>query len=199
MHSGTTAQHLPPDAQAFRAIAELAGDAGFIIDPAAHSLHYLSPSVEQLLGYVPAVFAAAVAGGDEGAPLSALCDGIFDATGRVAREVDIRRPDGTVAAVEIITQRVDGVLVGLIRDLSGQRALQAEQKRFASMLNHEFRTPLSTIDGAIQRLEATSAHADDATRQRYRKIGAAVDRLVGMLDQYLSPDRMAAIGKQKQA
>lgn len=199
MQPGTTAQDLPPDAEAFRAIAGLAGDAPFIIDCAARTVHYLSPSAEQLLGLAPEVFAAAIAGRDEGAPLSALCEGLLDATGRVAREVDLRRPDGTVAAIEVITQRVGGAVVGLIRDLSVQRALQAEQKRFASMLNHEFRTPLSTIDGAIQRLEATSAHADDATRQRYRKIGAAVDRLVGMLDQYLSPERMAAIGKQKQA
>jgi signal transduction histidine kinase len=85
-------------------------------------------------------------------------------------------------------------LAGMIRDQSGQRALASEQKRFASMLNHEFRTPLSTIDGAIQRLEATSRNADEASRQRYRKIGAAVDRLIAMLDEYLSPERMAALG-----
>jgi len=66
------------------------------------------------------------------------------------------------------------------------------------MLNHEFRTPLATIDGAIQRLEATSSHADEPTRTRYRKIGAAVDRLIGMLDEYLSPDRMAALGRARQ-
>jgi signal transduction histidine kinase len=67
------------------------------------------------------------------------------------------------------------------------------------MLNHEFRTPLSTIDGAIQRLESTAANtnADEPTRQRYRKIASAVDRLIGMLDQYLSPERMAAIGRAR--
>jgi signal transduction histidine kinase len=88
--------------------------------------------------------------------------------------------------------------VGTIRDRSARRAREAEQKRFASMLNHEFRTPLSTIDGAIQRLEATNAGADEPTRQRYRKIAVAVDRLIGMLDDYLSPERMAAIGRQRQ-
>jgi signal transduction histidine kinase len=67
------------------------------------------------------------------------------------------------------------------------------------MLNHEFRTPLSTIDGAIQRLEATATNADAPTRERYRKIGAAVDRLIGMLDEYLSPDRMAQVDSHKPA
>jgi signal transduction histidine kinase len=88
-------------------------------------------------------------------------------------------------------------LAGIVRDQSGQREREAQQKRFASMLNHEFRTPLSTIDGAIQRLEATCAHADEPTRQRYRKIAVAVDRLIGMLDEYLSPDRLAGLGKTR--
>lgn len=90
-------------------------------------------------------------------------------------------------------------IAGLVRDTSATRQREEEQRRFASMLNHEFRTPLSTIDGAIQRLEAKSAHADEATRRRYRNIGDAVDRLIGMLDQYLSPDRLEAIGRDKPA
>jgi signal transduction histidine kinase len=67
------------------------------------------------------------------------------------------------------------------------------------MLNHEFRTPLSTIDGAIQRLEVTGVNADEPTRQRYRKISGAVDRMIGMLDQYLSPDRLEQIGYKPRA
>ncbi|UUZ57082.1 HAMP domain-containing histidine kinase [Massilia sp. H-1] len=59
--------------------------------------------------------------------------------------------------------------------------------------------PLSTIDGAIQRLESTSAAADEATRQRYRKIQTAVDRLIGMMDEYLSPERMAEAGASRPA
>jgi signal transduction histidine kinase len=51
------------------------------------------------------------------------------------------------------------------------------------MLSHEFRTPLATIDGAIQRLEMTAADDDEATRKRYRKIQTAVDRLLAMLDE----------------
>jgi signal transduction histidine kinase len=76
--------------------------------------------------------------------------------------------------------------------------LAAQQKKFASMLSHEFRTPLSTIDGAVQRLEMTGAHHDEGTRKRYRKIQAAVDRMLAMLDEYLSPERMASIGRVRQ-
>jgi signal transduction histidine kinase len=76
--------------------------------------------------------------------------------------------------------------------------LAAQQKKFASMLSHEFRTPLSTIDGAVQRLEMTGAHHDEGTRKRYRKIQVAVDRMLAMLDDYLSPERMASIGRTRQ-
>lgn len=187
------------DADAFRVIAELAGDAAFIIDSASASLRYLSPGAGQLLGHPDTVFVAALAGRGEGAPLAGLLACLREMDGMAARELEVERADGTTAAIACFTRRIGGSLVGLLRDQSERRAAQAEQKRFASMLNHEFRTPLSTIDGAIQRLEATGAQADEATRQRYRKIGAAVDRLVGMLDDYLSPERMAAIGKKKQA
>lgn len=39
---------------------------------------------------------------------------------------------------------------------------------------------------------STSADADEATRKRYVKIQTAVDRLLSMIDDYLSPERMAA-------
>jgi signal transduction histidine kinase len=82
-------------------------------------------------------------------------------------------------------------VVGVVRDLTRARTGPAAEK-FASMLSHEFRTPLSTIDGAVQRLEMTGAHHDEGTRKRYRKIQTAVDRMLAMLDEYLSPERMAA-------
>jgi signal transduction histidine kinase len=124
---------------------------------------------------------------------------------RVAREFDLRRPDGREVPVEVIsTLLLDEAgkaqaLAGIVRDLSARREREQQQKRFASMLNHEFRTPLSTIDGAIQRLEATNPNADEPTLQRYRKIANATDRLIAMLDDYLSPERMAELGRQRQA
>jgi two-component system phosphate regulon sensor histidine kinase PhoR len=114
------------------------------------------------------------------------------------------RPTAPPAPVEIESTLIldaAGVpvsVVGVVRDLRARRELAAQQKKFASMLSHEFRTPLSTIDGAVQRLEMTGAHHDEATRKRYRKIQAAVDRMLAMLDEYLSPDRMASIGRERQ-
>jgi PAS domain S-box-containing protein len=200
------------DAAAFRAIAEASGDAAFIVDCASRSLRYLSAGAEQLLGYPAAALAAQLASPVAG-PLAALCGGLDErlqrfAAGdasrlRLVRELDIKRPDGQKVPLQVVStlvldeQGAPLTLAGIIRDQSALRAQAAAQQRFASMLNHEFRTPLSTIDGAIQRLEATCAHADEPTRQRYRKIAVAVDRLIGMLDEYLSPDRLAGLGKTR--
>jgi len=200
-------------ADAFRTIAELGGDLAFILDCSSHTLAYLSPGIQDVLGYDMKDIEHQLAEGGDG-PLAALCAGLPErlrrfAAGdgarlRVVREFEVRRLDGRSTPVEVISTLLldeDGrprSLAGLVRDLSARRARELEQKRFASMLNHEFRTPLSTIDGAIQRLEATGSHADEPTRQRYRKIAGATDRLIAMLDDYLSPERMAALGRQRQ-
>jgi PAS domain S-box-containing protein len=211
----TRSASVPTDiatADAFRTIAELGGDLAFILDCATGAPAYVSPGVDDMLGYSSADIRAQLERGGDG-PLAALCAGLPErlrrfAAGdgsrlRVMREFDLRRPDGSEVAVEVIsTLALDDAgqpraLLGIVRDVSARRERERERKRFASMLNHEFRTPLSTIDGAIQRLEALGTKADEATRERYRKIATATDRLIAMLDDYLSPERMAALGSQR--
>ncbi|NHZ64470.1 PAS domain-containing sensor histidine kinase [Massilia genomosp. 1] len=198
----------------FRAIAELRGDVAWIVDCASATLSYISPSVRDLLGYEAADFIKQLSSQQAESPLAALCAGLpqrlarFNAGDQSRREllrhVEQLRPDGSTVPLEVRSTLLTDAsgkpcaLVGVLIDASAARARAEEQRRFASMLNHEFRTPLSTIDGAIQRLEATATQADEPTRQRYRKIQAAVDRLIGMLDQYLSPDRMDEIGSARQ-
>jgi signal transduction histidine kinase len=202
-----------PTADAFRIVAELGGDLVFILDCASGLPVYLSPHVNDVLGYGVVDVHDQFATNREG-PLAPLCAGLQErlqrfAAGdasrlRVVREFDLRTPSGREVPVEVIsTLLLDEAgraqaLAGIVRDQTARREREREQKRFASMLNHEFRTPLSTIDGAIQRLEATNQHADEPTRQRYRKIANAADRLTAMLDDYLSPERMAALGGQRQ-
>lgn len=105
----------------------------------------------------------------------------------------------TIAELEAALRESEQRYQLLTEQVEAERQeLAVQQKKFASMLSHEFRTPLSTIDGAVQRLEMTGAHHDEGTRKRYRKIQTAVDRMLAMLDEYLSPDRMASIGRERQ-
>lgn len=199
----------------FRAIAELEGNVAWVIDCASLRPSYISASVLALLGYDMADFVAHFEAGNPDGPLAALCAGLparlqrfadgDRSRQRLVRCFDQRHRDGRIVPIEVIsTIMTDGsgaarFVAGTIRDISARRELAERQRRFTSMLNHEFRTPLSTIDGAIQRLEVTGANADEPTRQRYRKIQVAVDRLIGMMDEHLSPENMAAAGATRAA
>ena len=194
----------------FRAIAELEGNVAWIIDCASGVPAYISPSVLALLGYDMADFLAHFEAGNPDGPLAALCAGLparlrrfvagDSSRQQVVRCFDQRHRDGRIVPIEVTSTILTGAdgkpsfVAGIIRDVSERRELAERQRRFTSMLNHEFRTPLSTIDGAIQRLETTGVNADEPTRQRYRKIQVAVDRLIGMMDEHLSPERMAEAG-----
>lgn len=202
-------------ADQFRTIAEIGGDVAWIVDCATGLPSYISPAVEPLLGFGFADFHRQMRGGDPDGPLASLCADLTARLDRLAagdltrvrmvRQFDQERRDGSCVPVEVVSSvQFDpsgrpASLVGIVRDLSARREHEAAQRRFASMLNHEFRTPLSTIDGAIQRLESTGVNADQPTRDRYRRISNAVDRLIGMLDEYLSPDRMEAIEGKRPA
>ncbi|MDO8439440.1 MAG: PAS domain-containing sensor histidine kinase [Telluria sp.] len=199
----------------FRAIAELHGDVAWIIDLSTGLPSYISDAIAPLLGYCLDDFTAWFRTPDSASPLAALCSGLDQRLQRFAagdlsrqrlqRTYEQPHRDGRVIPIEITSTLVldaagvPAALAGTLRDVSEQRERAAQQRRFVSMLNHEFRTPLSTIDGAIQRLEVTGAQADEATRARYKKIQAAVDRLISMMDDYLSPERLAEVGNSKPA
>jgi PAS domain S-box-containing protein len=194
----------------FRLLAEHGRDAAFLLDATTLELLYISPAAQRLTGYDLAALRehATRLAADVPARLQRWRDG--DASRlTLLREVELAHADGHPLALEVSSTIVPAAagrgvtVVGTVRDVSAAQAQEAErdkeQKRFASMLSHEFRTPLATIDGAIQRLVSTSTEADDATRKRYVKIQTAVDRLLAMIDDYLSPERMAAIGRERAA
>lgn len=195
-------------AEQFLTIAEIGGDIAFVVDLPGGSLRYLSPAIEALTGYSrgewhdPAsgaapLLASLMVGWQARLARFATGDG---SRRQLVRDAELTHRRGHKVPLEVVsTMMVDAdgkpdALVGILRDLSQRREHEAGRRRFASMLNHEFRTPLSTIDGAIQRLEVTGAGADQPTRDRYRKISKAVDQMIGMLEQYLSPDVVAASG-----
>lgn len=193
----------------FRLLAEHSRDAQFVLDATTLELLYVSPAAQRVTGLdLPALQRhAALLCADVPARLRRWQDGDTSRL-TLVREAELPHGDGQLALeiTSTIVERMAGrpwTLVGSVRDVTQAQQEEAqrgvEQKRFASMLSHEFRTPLATIDGAAQRLVATGGGADEATRKRYLKIQAAVDRLLAMIDDYLSPERMAAIGRERAA
>ncbi len=68
-----------------------------------------------------------------------------------------------------------------------ERGIVEQQKTFVSMVSHEFRTPLTIIDGNAQILQNRGETLEPATfKKRAGTIRAAVDRLVRMIEAVLS-------------
>lgn len=78
-------------------------------------------------------------------------------------------------------------------DVTERWNMDAERERFVAMVSHEFRTPLATIDGAIQHLEMHAQGADESVRKRHRKIQKSVERLTVLLDDYLLQERLGRV------
>ncbi len=81
----------------------------------------------------------------------------------------------------------------LEESLEKERNLNALQRRFVSMVSHEFRTPLAIVDGKAQRLiKKGDGIAADARGEDLKKIRVAVGRLVDLMETMLSSAKLEA-------
>ncbi len=77
--------------------------------------------------------------------------------------------------------------------LEHEREVTQQQRRFVSVVAHEFRTPLTIIDGAAQRLARNAANIAPADlRERTDKIRAAVSRMGQLVETSLNAARLDA-------
>ncbi|WP_420474670.1 CHASE domain-containing protein [Noviherbaspirillum sp. ST9] len=201
----------------FRLIAENTGDVIWMMDADTLNFTYISPSIQRQRGYTAEEIVALHS--HVGRRPQPAATGAMPKMGhrlherirrfmngdesqrREIKEIDQQHKDGRMIPVEIEStllcdaDNIPRSLIGVSRDISARRQAQEEQKRFVAMVSHEFRTPLATIDGAVQRLLSTSGHADDATRKRLVKIEKSVDRLTALLDDYLTQERFDTAGQ----
>lgn len=202
----------------YRLIADNTGDVIWMMDADTLNFTYISPSIQRQRGYTPDEVMALhrdVARRPEPPGAGAMpklghrlherirrfVNG-DESQRREIKEIDQQHKDGRIIPVEVEStllcdeNNVPRTLIGVSRDISVRRQAQEEQKRFVAMISHEFRTPLATIDGAVQRLlSTTAANTDDATRKRLVKIEKSVDRLTGLLDDYLTQERFDTAGQ----
>lgn len=185
----------------YRLIADNVQDVLWKFEIGKQRASYVSPSISRLTGYSP-----------EEAMGQSLEDALTPTSVELLRkaiaflidhpevakkvlELEARCKDGSTVWTEdtISIVRNDAgratEVIGISRDLTERRRAQEEQKRFVAMVSHEFRTPLATIDGAVQRLAASAEQASDVTRKRYAYIQQAADRLTALLDDYLTQDQ----------
>ena len=112
-----------------------------------------------------------------------------DEIGEMARAVAVFRDN----AVALMTsqRRLIEQAAALEGGLENERRLTAQQRDFASMTSHEFRTPLTIIDGHAQRLIKTSDRLDAAdVAERGERIRGAVRRITLIMDSLLGASRV---------
>jgi PAS domain S-box-containing protein len=110
--------------------------------------------------------------------------------------VPVLDPAGTVE--QIVTVAVDVSAMRrqeqrLAEALEREREVVAQQKRFIAVAAHEFRTPLTIIDGAAQRLARyAEATTPGDLRERMDRIRRAVARMGQLIDTTLNSARLDA-------
>ena len=112
-----------------------------------------------------------------------------DEIGEMARAVSVFR-DNALALV-LSQRRLLEQAAALEQGLENERRLTAQQRDFVSMTSHEFRTPLTVIDGHAQRLIKTCDRLDatDAA-ERGTRIRSAVQRITNIMDSLLGASRL---------
>jgi signal transduction histidine kinase len=103
-----------------------------------------------------------------------------DEIGDVARALGVFRRN----TVELLESRKSlATQAEILADtLEKERALADEQRNFVTTMSHEFRTPLTSIDGQAQRLIATADRATpDQISDRAHRIRAAAFRMTSLV------------------
>ncbi len=112
-----------------------------------------------------------------------------DEIGEMARAVAIFR-DNAVALVNSQRRLIEQAAV-LEQGLDNERRLTAQQRDFVAMTSHEFRTPLTVIDGHAQRLIKRSEKLDPRDiAERGARIRSAVQRITNIMDSLLGASRV---------
>jgi len=112
-----------------------------------------------------------------------------DEIGEMARAVSVFR-DNAVALVESQRRSIEQASA-LEEGLENERRVTAQQRDFVSMTSHEFRTPLTVIDGHAQRLIKMSDRLDPSDlSERGARIRSAVQRITNIMDSLLGASQV---------
>ena len=112
-----------------------------------------------------------------------------DEIGEMARAVVVFRNN----AIELMhSQRGSAQQASMLEErLAHEQHLTQLQRNFVSMASHEFRTPLTIIDGHAQRMiKAKDRLAPEEIAERAGKVRAAVLRMTSLMDNLLNSARL---------
>jgi signal transduction histidine kinase len=112
-----------------------------------------------------------------------------DEIGEMARAVSVFRDNAVALATS--QRRLLEQAAALEEGLENERRLTAQQRDFVSMTSHEFRTPLTIIDGHAQRLIKMRDRLEAAdAAERGERIRSAVQRITNIMDSLLGASHL---------
>jgi two-component system OmpR family sensor kinase len=112
-----------------------------------------------------------------------------DDIGEMARSVVVFRD--TVIDLAISQRALANQASLLSEKLAAEQRLTQLQRNFVSMASHEFRTPLTIIDGHAQRLiNAKDRLGPDDVAERAKKVRGAVLRITSVIDNLIGSSRL---------
>lgn len=116
-----------------------------------------------------------------------------DEIGEMARAISVFRDNALALAAS--QRRLLEQAAALEQGLENERRLTAQQRDFVSMTSHEFRTPLTIIDGHAQRLIKMRDRLEAAdAAERGARIRSAVQRITNIMDSLLGASRVLDAG-----
>ncbi|MDQ4044257.1 MAG: GAF domain-containing protein, partial [Chloroflexota bacterium] len=150
----------------YRNLFERVGDAMLLFGPDGRYLD-ANPAACELLGYSRQEFRRMRAGDQVAGDREWGCEQ-FDRVrgdGSWRGEAELRCKDGRSLPMEGQIQRVDlpegHAYIGIWRDISGRRAVEALQREFMESVSHDLQTPLTALSAAISLLGMGAAERLD--------------------------------------
>ena len=129
-------------------------------------------------------------------------DGQFEGYVIIHRDISERKElqleliasrDDLAARVEERTQTITNQALELEKALAAERELNRMQTEFVSMASHEFRTPLTIIDGLARRLEKRPDRwTPDDIREKAHSIRSTVKRMTMLVERTLDASRLSS-------
>ena len=124
-----------------------------------------------------------LAQGDTNTPVPFV--GRDDEIGDMAQSLEIFKAH--LVVIDRLSRKQQRQTERLAEALEREREYNLLQREFVAMASHEFRTPLTIIDGAAQRIERRADRQDpEGIKQKAQKIRHSVQRMITLVESVLS-------------